>query len=125
MRSEIIKTSSGKRMTPPLWVNPVYFWRFYTSLIHSFVVAGNDSGTGWIAVKSFVYLIVMFILFIGISIISDIFMAAIEVITSNEKQITILDSNTGKNIIDRQTFSQERMLIYIFVKRFFYKAKLS
>ena len=52
-------------------------------------------------------------------------MAAIEVITSNEKQITILDSNTGKNIIDRQTFSQERMLIYIFVKRFFYKAKLS
>lgn len=57
---------------------------------------GNNDGTAWIAARAFVYLIVMFYFFLGISIISDRFMASIEIITSQEKDITIKDRHTGK-----------------------------
>ena len=65
-------------------------------ILPAWLTPGNDSGKGWTAVKTFVYFIVMIILFLGVSIISDRFMAAIEVITSNEKEITLLEESTGK-----------------------------
>jgi len=65
-------------------------------LLPAWVTPGNDSGKGWVAVKAFVYFLIMIILFLGISIISDRFMAAIEVITSQEKEITIKDKTSGK-----------------------------
>ena len=68
-------------------------------ILPAWLVPGNDSGAGWSAVKAFVYFVVMFILFLGISIISDRFMAAIEVITSQEKEITIKDKSSGKKHI--------------------------
>ena len=57
---------------------------------------GNNDGKAWIAARAFVYLIVMFYFFLGISIISDRFMASIEIITSQEKDITIKDRHSGK-----------------------------
>jgi solute carrier family 8 (sodium/calcium exchanger) len=68
-------------------------------LLPAWVTPGNDGGKGWIAVKAFVYFIIMIILFLGISIVSDRFMAAIEVITSQEKEITIKDKSSGKKHI--------------------------
>jgi len=68
-------------------------------LLPAWVTPGNDSGKGWVAVKAFVYFVIMIILFLGISIISDRFMAAIEVITSQEKEITIKDKTSGKKHI--------------------------
>jgi len=68
-------------------------------LLPAWVTPGNDDGKGWVAVKAFVYFIIMIILFLGISIISDRFMAAIEVITSQEKEITIKDKTSGKKHI--------------------------
>jgi len=68
-------------------------------LLPAWVTPGNDSGKGWVAVKAFVYFLVMIILFLGISIVSDRFMAAIEVITSQEKEITIKDKTSGKKHI--------------------------
>ena len=49
-----------------------------------------------VAGRAFVYLIAMFYFFLGISIISDRFMAAIEIITSQEKEITVKDPVNGK-----------------------------
>jgi len=77
---ENVKCSDG--VVLPAWVTP-----------------GNDAGSGWVAVKAFVYFIIMIILFLGISIISDRFMMAIEVITAQEKEITIKDKTTGKKHI--------------------------
>lgn len=68
-------------------------------MLPAWLTPGNDAGKGWVAVKAFVYFICMFILFLGISIISDRFMAAIEVITSQEKEITIKDKSSGKKHI--------------------------
>lgn len=65
-------------------------------LLPAWLTPGNDSGEGWVAVKAFVYFLLMFILFIGISIISDRFMEAIEYITAQEKEIKVRDKTTGK-----------------------------
>ena len=54
----------------------------------------NDS-KGAKAARAFIYLISMFFFFLGISIISDRFMAAIEIITSQEKEIEVRDRATG------------------------------
>ena len=42
------------------------------------------------------YLLVLFFLFLGIAIVADIFMAAIEVITSTTRTVTIIDEATGE-----------------------------
>jgi len=76
---ERAKTQCRNGIALPVWATP-----------------GNDSGTAWVAAKAFVYLIVMFYFFLGISIISDRFMASIEIITSQEKEIEIKDKTTGK-----------------------------
>ena len=49
-------------------------------------------------VRGFLYIVFMFYLFIGIAIISDIFMGAIEVITSKKKVITRYDPITNEAI---------------------------
>lgn len=63
------------------------------------ITPGNADGPAFTAARAFVYLLVMFFLFLGISIISDRFMASIEIITSQEKEIMIKDRVTGKNQI--------------------------
>merc|ERR1712142_292316 len=65
-------------------------------LLPAWITPGNDAGEGWVAVKAFVYFVLMFILFIGIAIISDRFMEAIEYITAQEKEIKVRDKTTGK-----------------------------
>lgn len=59
-------------------------------------VWGGDPSTGEIVGRAFVYLLALLFLFLGVSIISDRFMSAIEIITSKEKEITITDKQTGK-----------------------------
>ena len=57
---------------------------------------GSDSDSkGAKAARAFIYMMAMFFFFLGISIISDRFMAAIEIITSKEKEIEVQDKATG------------------------------
>ena len=65
-------------------------------MIPAWLTPGNATGTALTAAKAFVYIIAMFFMFLGISIISDRFMASIEIITSQEKDITIKDKVTGR-----------------------------
>ena len=55
--------------------------------------AGDRFGRGLL------YIIIMVWLFIGVSIVSDRFMESIEMITAQEKEVTIKDPKTGKNQI--------------------------
>ena len=59
-------------------------------------VWGGSPSTGEIVGRAFVYLLALLFLFLGVSIISDRFMSAIEIITSKEKEIRITDKKTGK-----------------------------
>lgn len=65
-------------------------------MLPAWVTPGNAGGIPLTAARAFVYLLAMFFFFLGISIISDRFMASIEIITSQEKDITIKDRVTGK-----------------------------
>jgi len=49
--------------------------------------------------RGVLYIILMVWLFIGVSIVSDRFMESIEMITAQEKEVTIKDPKTGKNQI--------------------------
>lgn len=49
--------------------------------------------------RGILYIILMVWLFIGVSIVSDRFMESIEMITAQEKEVTIKDPKTGKNQI--------------------------
>lgn len=75
--SERIKCVDGVFL--PAWVEPA-----------------SEKTSGKTAGKAVVYCICLFFLFLGIAIISDRFMAAIEIITSQEKEIKIRDKSTGK-----------------------------
>lgn len=55
----------------------------------------DDDSKGAKAARAFIYMISMFFFFLGISIISDRFMASIEIITSQEKEIKVKDRETG------------------------------
>ncbi|XP_068682756.1 sodium/calcium exchanger 1-like [Montipora foliosa] len=59
----------------------------------------GSASTGEIVGRAFVYLLALLYFFLGVSIISDRFMSAIEIITSKEKEITITDKQTGKEKI--------------------------
>ncbi|XP_020605885.1 sodium/calcium exchanger 1-like [Orbicella faveolata] len=59
-------------------------------------VWGGNPSTGEIVGRAFVYLLALLFFFLGVSIISDRFMSAIEIITSKEKEIRITDKQTGK-----------------------------
>jgi len=60
---------------------------------HENLGAGDRFGRGLL------YIIIMVWLFIGVSIVSDRFMESIEMITAQEKEVTIKDPKTGKNQI--------------------------
>ncbi|XP_029202495.2 sodium/calcium exchanger 1-like [Acropora millepora] len=62
-------------------------------------VWGGNPSTGEKVGRAFVYLLALLYFFLGVSIISDRFMSAIEIITSKEKEITITDKQTGKEKI--------------------------
>ncbi|XP_056397505.1 sodium/calcium exchanger 2 isoform X2 [Hyla sarda] len=53
----------------------------------------NNPSTGDKAARAVVYFVAMLYLFLGVSIIADRFMASIEVITSQEKEITLTKPN--------------------------------
>ena len=59
-------------------------------------VWGGEPSTGETVGRAFVYLLALLFMFLGVSIISDRFMSAIEIITSKEKEIKITDKQTGK-----------------------------
>ena len=61
-------------------------WRPYTKL-----TGGDRFGRGLL------YILLMVYLFIGVSIVSDRFMESIEMITAQEKEITVKDPKSGKN----------------------------
>ena len=63
-------------------------WRPYDNLS-----GGDRFGRGLL------YIILMVWLFIGVSIVSDRFMESIEMITAQEKEVTIKDPKSGKNQI--------------------------
>lgn len=56
----------------------------------------EDISTGIRVARAFVYLVLLMYFFLGVSIIADRFMSAIEIITSKEKDITVTDKKTGK-----------------------------
>lgn len=56
----------------------------------------EDVSAGIRVARAFVYLVLLMYFFLGVSIIADRFMAAIEIITSKEKDITVTDKKTGK-----------------------------
>lgn len=64
----------------------VPIWRPYDNLS-----LGDRVGRG------ILYTLLMVYLFIGVSIVSDRFMESIEMITAQEKEITIKDQKTGRN----------------------------
>jgi solute carrier family 8 (sodium/calcium exchanger) len=49
--------------------------------------------------RAVVYAVGLMYLFLGVSIIADRFMAAIEVITSQEREIHVTDSNGNKQVV--------------------------
>ena len=49
--------------------------------------------------RGLLYILIMIYLFIGVSIVSDRFMESIEMITAQEKEVTIKDRKTGKSQI--------------------------
>lgn len=59
----------------------------------------TNLSTGDRVARGLVYFFVMVYLFIGVSIVSDRFMAAIEVITSKEKEVVIKKKNGEKQIV--------------------------
>ena len=59
----------------------------------------GNATTGARVGRAFVYLLALLFFFLGVSIISDRFMSAIEIITSKEKEIKITDKYTGKERI--------------------------
>ena len=64
----------------------VPIWRPYTKL-----TGGDRFGRGLL------YILLMVWLFIGVAIVSDRFMESIEMITAQEKEVTVKDPKSGKN----------------------------
>ncbi|XP_012553100.2 sodium/calcium exchanger 2 [Bombyx mori] len=61
----------------------------------------EDVPTYQIAIRGFVYFLALMYLFIGVSIVSDRFMAAIEVITSREKEVRVRRNGSEQIIVVR------------------------
>ncbi|KAM3959342.1 sodium/calcium exchanger 3 [Aphomia sociella] len=61
----------------------------------------EDVPTFEIAIRGFVYFIALLYLFIGVSIVSDRFMAAIEVITSREKEVRVRRNGSEQIVVVR------------------------
>ena len=59
----------------------------------------DNLSTGDMVARAIVYGLGLAYMFLGVSIISDRFMSAIEVITSQEKEIVVKDSNGEKQTV--------------------------
>lgn len=59
----------------------------------------QDVTGGDLAARAIVYALGLAYMFLGVSIIADRFMAAIEVITSQERKITVIDSAGNKQTV--------------------------
>ena len=59
----------------------------------------TNLSTGDVFARATVYLFAMVFLFLGVSIIADRFMAAIEVITSKEKEVTVRKPNGETQVV--------------------------
>lgn len=94
------------------FINNIYCYDDNTTVIEPVIVKVCEDGlvvpcwepshnlTGWqIFGRGFVYFIILMYLFIGVSIISDRFMASIEVITSQEREVKIKKKNGETQII--------------------------
>ena len=71
----------------------VPIWRPYTKL-----TGGDRFGRGLL------YVLLMVYLFIGVAIVSDRFMESIEMITAQEKEVTVKDPKSGKNQVYLQPY---------------------
>ena len=59
----------------------------------------QDITTGDVVARAIVYALGLAYMFLGVSIIADRFMAAIEVITSQERQIVVVDNAGNKQTV--------------------------
>lgn len=59
----------------------------------------DQLSTGDIVARAFVYAFSLAYMFLGVSIIADRFMAAIEVITSQEREIRVTDAQGNKQVV--------------------------
>ena len=59
----------------------------------------DQLSTGDTVARAFVYAFSLAYMFLGVSIISDRFMAAIEVITSQEREIRVTDAHGNKQVV--------------------------
>ena len=89
--AEEAASGNGTAKSTPKGVNCgdgliVPIWRPYEGLS-----SGDRFGRGLL------YILLMVYLFIGVSIVSDRFMESIEMITAQEKEVTVKDPKTGKN----------------------------
>lgn len=66
----------------------------------------EDISTGDIAARAIVYFIAIIFMFLGVGIISDRFMAAIEVITSKEREVTIHKPNGETAIVHVRVWNE-------------------
>lgn len=87
----------------------------------------ENLSTGDTIARAFVYGLSLAYMFLGVSIISDRFMAAIEVITSQEKQIAIKDSSGEKQVVTVRIWNETvsnltvnfNLFFFFFKKRIF------
>jgi solute carrier family 8 (sodium/calcium exchanger) len=77
---------------------------------------------GDVIARATVYALGLCYLFLGVSIISDRFMASIEVITSQEKEIHVVDANGVKQVVNvrywNETVSNLTVIYFIELNSF-------
>ncbi|XP_059171382.1 sodium/calcium exchanger 1-like isoform X3 [Physella acuta] len=74
-------------------------------LVPMWLPQGNLA-VGDVAARATVYMVVLIYLFLGVSIIADRFMAAIEVITSKEKEVVIKKNDGTKQIVNVRIWNE-------------------
>lgn len=74
-------------------------------LVPMWLPQGNLA-TGDVAARATVYMVVLIYLFLGVSIVADRFMAAIEVITSKEKEVVIKKHDGTKQIVNVRIWNE-------------------
>ena len=66
----------------------------------------SNVSSGDVFARGFIYFLALIYLFIGVSIVADRFMAAIEVITSQEKEVTITKPNGETQVISVRVWNE-------------------
>lgn len=92
--SRIVDIAEGSNYTFNAYDNGIII-EYSSRVCESWILLpGENLWPAWL--RGVLYILFMFYLFIGIAIISDIFMGAIEVITSKKKTITRFDPITNE-----------------------------